>query len=375
MAIHQIKDVKHLEELTGYQIPDNEKEAISKIIEKMPVRLTDHIIELCKKSPALIKQYMPDIEEIAINGHEKPWVGIMDTGLHGVERMYIDRCIIMPINQCFSYCRFCFRKFYDKRIQRSMSRQEIDKAIEYVKNDNRLKGVLITGGDPFLDPRKLEYIIKNLRKIDHVQDIRIGTRMLTANPEQLSNSLVRMLRKYHNFKNYKPIEVAVHFNHPDELTDATQKAIIKLTNSSIRVYNQTCLLKGVNDNPIILEELFRKLRLLGVELYYMFHCMPVQGVDHLRTSIEKGLEIKRYFRGGNATGRINPTFVVATKIGKVEIGVDGYTEKRDGRHLWIKTPYKVETYKSINPEFELPKDICRINDDGYISIKYEDGID
>lgn len=368
-----MKTVEQLEKLTGIKVAQNQRGQIQKVLDKCPVRLTDFLVKLTKKSPAIARQFLPNIRELEKAGYEKPWVGVMNTGIYGLERMYIDRCIIMPFNQCPSYCRFCFRKFYERIAQKPMSYEDIDKALAYIKKDKRLKGVLITGGDPLLDLKRLEYIMKNLREIDHIQDIRIGTRSLMYDPKRITDDFVKMLLKYHDWDNMKPVEIATHFNHPDELTLECKKAILRITKSSIRLYNQAVLLKGVNDDELILLDLFRKLRLLGVELYYLFHCIPVEGVQYLRTTIQKGLDIKKYFRGGFATGRINPTYVIATKIGKVEIGVDSYIEKREGKSVWIKTPYKVKTYKSVCPDFEPPKDICKVDKDGFISIKYLDG--
>ena len=373
MSIHHIKSVEELEKVTGKKVAQNQRDKFQEILDRCPVCLTDFLINLVKKSPEIALQFLPNIKELEQTGYEKPWVGVMDTGIHGLERMYIDRCIIMPFNQCPSYCRFCFRKFYERRSEKPMSYEDIDKALAYIKKDKRLKGILITGGDPLLDLKRLEYIMNNLRKIDHIQDIRIGTRSLMYDPKRITDDFVKLLLKYHDLENMKPIEIATHFNHPDELTPESIKAISKLTKASIRLYNQAVLLKNVNDDPAILIDLFRKLRLLGVELYYLFHCIPVEGTQYLRTSIQRGLEIKKYFRGGFATGRINPTYVIATKIGKVEIGVDGFIEKRIGQYVWIKTPYKVETYKSVFKDFEPPKDICKVDSDGFISIKYLDG--
>lgn len=341
----------------------------------MPVRLTDYLLKLSKSSPAVAKQFLPSTRELEENGSIKPFSGVMKTGIEGLERMYLDRCIIMPLNQCPAYCRFCFRKFYEKKSSTAMSYENIDKALTYIKKDARLKGVLITGGDPLMDAKRLEYIIKNLRKIAHIGDIRIGTRSPMFDPERITDDLVKMLLKYHDFKQMKPIEIAVHFNHPDEITPESINAITKLTNSPIKVYNQSVLLKGINDDPKILENLFRKLHFLGVEIYCLYHCDPVKGTAHFRTSIEKGIEIKKYLRGGNATGRINPAYIVDTQIGKVEIGVDSTIEKRKGDYVWIKTPYKLSTYKSVDPSFKLPEGQCKIDKQGYISIKYLDGKD
>ena len=372
MSIRQIKTIEELEKLTGKKFPKNERESITKILETMPVRLTDYLLELSKSSPAVAAQFLPNINELKEDGLKKPFSGVMKTGIPGLERMYIDRCIIMPSSQCPAYCRFCFRKFYLETVAMPMNYINIDRAIEYIKNDERLKGVLITGGDPLMDLKRLEYIIKNLRKIDHVQDIRIGTRSPMFDPERIDDDLVNMLLKYHDFEKMKPIEIAVHFNHSDEITKQSIAAVTKLTASPIQVYNQTVLLKGINDDPEILMDLFRKLHLLGVEIYCLYHCDPLNGIKHFRTSIQKGIEIKKYFRGGNATGRINPAYIIDTQIGKVEIGVDAHIEKREGDFVWIKTPYKLSTYTSVYKDFKLPAGQCKLDKDGYISIKYLD---
>ncbi len=332
----------------------------------MPARLTGYLENLCRKSPALARQFLPDVRELDARGALKPWTGVLTTGIPGVERMYLDRCIIMPFNQCPAYCRFCFRKYYDKQNPVAMSFSQLDRAIDYVQSDQRLKSVLITGGDPLMDLKRLEYLLIGLRKIPHIQDIRIGTRSIMYDPGRITGALVKMLLKYHDLEKSRPIEIATHFNHPDELTPESIKAITRLTHSSIRLYNQTVLLKSINEDPQTLLILFRQLRLLGVEIYYLFHCEPVKGISHFRTTIEKGLEIKKYLRE-QAAGRLNPAYIVSTSIGKVEIGVDGYMEEQDGDSVWIKTPYHLSTFRSVNPDFQLPPGLCRLDEKGLIS--------
>lgn len=379
MPFHQPKSVTELQKITGRKVAPKERARLQKVLDEHPVRLTNFLIKLMKKSPAIARQFLPDARELNPIGCEKPWVGLLDTGVPGLERMYLDRCIIMPFNQCPAYCRFCFRKFYEKRVERPVNFAELDQALAYVKNDERLTGILITGGDPLLDPKRLKYLLKNLREIKHVRDIRIGTRSLMYDPQRVTDKILRLILKYHRPEKMQPVEIATHFNHPDELSAEAKKVILKIAKSSIKLYNQTVLLKGINDDPLVLAELFQKLRLLGVEIYYLFHCNPVRGIGHLRTSIQKGIEIKKYFRGGQATGRINPAYVVDTLLGKVEIGVDGQIERRKkekgGNYVWIKTPYRLETYRSVLPGFTLPAGVCKINSDGYISVRYLDGED
>ncbi len=372
MALRPIRNTEELEKFTGKKTPKSQQEKITKVINTMPVRFTDYLLKLSKKSKAVAKQFMPDANELEDNGCEKPFEGVMKTGIEGLERMYIDRCIIMPINQCPAYCRFCFRKFYEKTSAPAMSYENMKKAFAYIKKDKRLKEVLITGGDPLMDLNRLEYILQNLREIPHIQDIRIGTRSPMFDPERITTDLVNMLLKYHDLEKMKPIELATHFNHPDEITPESIAAITKFSKSPIKIYNQSVLLKDINDDPKILEDLFRKLHLLGVEIYCLYHCDPLKGTKHFRTSIQKGIEIKKYLRGGNATGRINPAYIIDTQIGKVEIGVDSHIERKEGEYVWIKTPYKLNTYKSVCPNFKLPKDMCTVDKEGYISVKYLD---
>jgi len=343
-----------------------------KVFKQMPVKLTRHLFDLCQKNPALQAQFLPDIRELAREGEPKTWVGLINTGIKGLERMYGNRCIILLNNDCPAYCRFCFRKFYDKAAPHSLSHQEIDLIADYISNDGRLKSVLITGGDPLLAPEQLEYTLKKLRKIPHIGPLRIGTRSLLFQPEIITARLIGCLRKYHDPAHGKPIEIATHFNHSAELSPQTITAVGRLTGASFRLYNQTVLLKGVNDDPEVLLQLFEQLNNFCIETYYLFHCEPVKGIGHLRTSIAKGLEIKKYLRE-NGSGRANPAYLISTRIGKVEIGVDGEIVGRTGQYLWIKTPYHLDTYQKIDPAFQLPPGLCKIDSNGYIIIKYLDG--
>jgi lysine 2,3-aminomutase len=139
------------------------------------------------------------------------------------------------------------------------------------------------------------------------------------------------------------------------------------------VYNQTVLLKGVNDRVGTLEALFRGLHERGVESYYLFHCEPLLGAAHFRTSIEKGLRLREALRA-RASGRIIPRYMVCTQLGKVELGVDGWITEREGEACWIRTPYRLETYRSVLQDFVLPQ-FARENSEGFIEVRYLDGSD
>jgi len=296
--------------------------------------------KLIKKSPAVARQFLA-CKKVDESGDEVTFQGIYKTGIPCLERMYSDRVAIKLTNKCPAYCVFCFRKWSKLKLTEP-TLKDLDRTIAYIKKDKRLSGVLITGGDPLLESAKLEYLIKRLRQIPHVSDIRVGTRAPLTAPELVTAKLIALLKRHH-------VEVGVHFNHPDELTTSSRAALLKLTKAGIRVYNQSVLLKGVNDSGPVLEKLFRELRGLGVEIYALYHCDPVKGIGYLRTTIEKGLEIKRYLRA-HVSGRINPAYIVDTLIGKIEIGVDGTIEKREGKYVWIRTPYRSAPIKYLDGE-------------------------
>jgi len=370
MIAYQIKNAKQLEKITGIKVSEERK--INLVIKRYPVKLTQHLLKLIRKSEAIRKQFIPTVLELDSEGITRPWEGKINTGIFGLERMYKDRCIIMPVAQCPAYCRHCVRKDYIKRFRRAMSYEEIDKALEYIKKHEEIKEVLITGGDPLMDLKRLEYIISGLRKIDHVDVIRIGTRSIMYDPERISEELISMLKRYNFPEEGKPIEISPQFNHPDELTKESIEACRKLIRAGIKLYNQTVLLKGINDNPKILAKLFRKLRNIGVELHYLYHCAPVEGVKHFRTSIQKGIEIKRWFRGGNLSGRCNPQYIVLLPVGKWEPLIDGEILGKKEGYVIIKSPYRMEDFKRIDPAFKLPEG-CYLDKEGFIICEYLDG--
>lgn len=354
-------------------IPAADREQLQKVMEIFPVRLTQHLLKVIKMSPQVARQFLPAVEELEFAGSLRPFTGVTETGIAGVLRMYIDRCVIMPVQQCPAYCRFCFRKDYMTRSNPTMTASDINLALNYVQNDAYIKDILVTGGDPLLNLKKLKQLLDGLRKIKRIEVIRIATRSLSYEPSLLSAEVISFLRKYHSYMDGKPVEIGTHFNHPDEITEEAKEALARCIERGIRVYNQGVLLKGINDDSEIIEELYRRLRGLGVEAYFLTHCMPVKGGQYFRTLVQKGLDIKKDLRG-LATGRINPTYIVPTKIGKVEIGVDGRVLKKSGKYLWIETPYRKDIYEKSFPGFTVPKD-CYVNPSGYMVARYLDGTD
>lgn len=213
------------------------------------------------------------------------------------------------------YCRHCTRRRFAGQKDMGVPRDRIDAAIEYIRKSPEVRDVLLSGGDCLLvSDELLEYIIKELRNIPHVEIIRLGTRTPVVLPQRITENLVNMLKKYH------PIWLNTHFNHSKEITPESIEACRKLADAGIPLGNQSVLLKGVNDCPHIMKELVHKLVKIRVRPYYIYQCDLSMGIEHFRTKVSKGIEIIEALRG-HTSGYAVPTFVVDAPGGGGKIPV------------------------------------------------------
>jgi lysine 2,3-aminomutase len=295
-----ITSAKVLSEKFG--IPLEELEAVAR---KFKIRITPYYFSLIKrKDDPIYKQVVPDIRELENNDlFEDPLAEDKDSPVNNIVHRYPDRCLFLVSPVCASYCRFCTRsrKVGDPN---KIDMKFIDEGIEYIRQHTEIRDVVISGGDPLLlEDSKIEYILKNLRAITHIEILRIGTRTPCMLPQRITPNLVRMLKKYH------PLFMNVHFNHPDELTTLAMKALGRLADAGIPLGNQTVLLKGVNDDPEVMKLLMQKLLRARVKPYYIYQADMVDRTEHLRTSVQKGLEIIEKLRGWTS-GMAVPHFVI-----------------------------------------------------------------
>lgn len=217
---------------------------------------------------------------------------------------YSDRVLFLVTDICSVYCRFCTRKHFTGQDQAFIRKDEYEKALSYIASHSGIREVILSGGDPLtLSDAHLEKVITDLRRIEHVEIIRVGTRMPVVAPMRVTDSLVKILRQG------APVFLMSHFNHPRELTAEAAEALTKLVDGGIPVMNQMVLLNGVNNHPAIVQALSRRLLYLRVKPYYMFQCDPSIGTDHLRTSIDDSLEIQREL-WGHLSGLAMPTYAV-----------------------------------------------------------------
>ena len=205
---------------------------------------------------------------------------------------YSDRVLFLVTDICSVYCRYCTRKHFTGQDQAFIKANEYEQALQYIQSHTGIREVILSGGDPLtLSDAQLERVLSDLREIEHVEIIRIGTRMPVVCPMRVTPALAKMIRQY------APVFLMTHFNHPRELTLEAKTALDNLVDHGIPVMNQMVLLNGVNNHPAIVQALSRRLLYLRVKPYYMFQCDPSEGTDHLRTSIEDSMQIQRELWG------------------------------------------------------------------------------
>jgi lysine 2,3-aminomutase len=214
---------------------------------------------------------------------------------------YPDRVLFLVTDICSVYCRYCTRKHFTGQEQAFIKNNEYEEAMSYIKSRPGIREVILSGGDPLtISDAQLDRTLFDLRKIEHVEIIRVGSRMPVVCPMRVSEDLVKILKKH------KPVFLMSHFNHPREITEEAAEAVERFVDNGIPVMNQMVLLNGVNNHPAIVQALSRRLLYLRAKPYYMFQCDPSRGTDHLRTSIEDSLEIQKEL-WGNLSGLAMPT--------------------------------------------------------------------
>ena len=227
-----------------------------------------------------------------------------DSPVHGLTHRYPDRVLFLVTDQCSMYCRHCTRRRFAGQNDTSVPTSQVDACLDYIRRHPEVRDVLLSGGDALLiSNEKLEYIISELRKIDHVEIVRIGSRTPVVMPQRITPELVNMLKKYH------PIWLNTHFNHPSEITKESAEACARLADAGIPLGNQTVLLAGVNDCVHVMTDLVHELVKIRVRPYYIYQCDLSQGLEHFRTPVSKGIEIIEGLRG-HTSGYCVPTFVV-----------------------------------------------------------------
>jgi len=284
---------------------DADVDAINEVRKVYPMRIPRYYYNLIQeKNDPIWNQSVPTIKEIQdTDAEEDPLHEDEDSPVPRLTHRYPDRVLFLITDRCPMYCRFCTRKRMVGRAS-DVSEKTIAMGLDYISKHAEIRDVLLSGGDPLMvSDNKLEHIVSSLRSIPHVEIIRIGTKFPCVLPSRITDELCNMLKKYH------PVYLNTHFNHPREVTPEAKAACERLANAGIPVGCQTVLMKGVNDDPVIIKELMHKLLLMRVRPYYLYQTDLTRGTNHFRARVEVGIQIIQALRG-HTTGFAVPQFVI-----------------------------------------------------------------
>ena len=345
---NRIKDLTQLDHII--RLTEDERTAIERHQGALPVGITPYYASLLNENdpqqPLRRTVVMVNDEYRVTPGEaDDPLAEDADGPVPGIVHRYPDRVLFLITGMCPVYCRYCTRS---RMVGNPGGEYRFDtvqwqKAIDYVAATPAIRDVLISGGDPLvLSDDKLEWLLSRLRRIPHVEFLRIGTKVPAALPQRITPALVRMLKQFH------PLWMSLHFTHPDELTPAVSRACNRLADAGIPLGSQSVLLAGINDDVDTLKCLFLRLLQLRVRPYYLYQCDPVSGSAHFRVPVAKGLEIMRGLRG-HITGYAVPTYVIDLPGGGGKIPlVPDYSAGREGDDLLL-TNFEGRTYRYPDP--------------------------
>ncbi|MFV8827317.1 KamA family radical SAM protein [Alkalihalobacterium sp. APHAB7] len=272
------------------QIPKEEREKLKQITDKFVFRVNEYYLSLIdwnNPNDPIRKLVIPNENELDEYGRWDASDEDTNYAVPGCQHKYKTTALLICSEVCGAYCRYCFRKrLFRNDVKEAMS--DVDPGLEYIANTPEINNVLLTGGDPLiLATKKLRYILEKLRAIDHVKIIRIGSKLPVFNPMRIyeDEELLNLIREFSTPE--KRIYIMAHINHPVEITDEARKGFQALHDAGAIVVNQTPVLRGINDDPVVLGELLDKLSWAGVTPYYFFVNRPVAGNKDFVLSLEE----------------------------------------------------------------------------------------
>ncbi|HZK88157.1 MAG TPA: lysine 2,3-aminomutase [Anaerovoracaceae bacterium] len=336
-------------------LTDQEKKDIEKVMDGFRVGITPYYASLMDpddpRCPVRM-QAVPTLAETLRGDADMldPLHEDEDSPAPGLTHRYPDRVLFLITDQCSMYCRHCTRRRLAGENDGARSREDIDKCIEYIRNTPQVRDVLLSGGDCLcVSDEVLEYILTELRKIPHVEIIRLGSRTPVVMPQRITDELCAMLKKFH------PVWLNTHFNHIKEMTPEAEEALRKLADAGIPLGNQSVLLRGVNDCPHIMRELVHALVKNRVRPYYIYQCDLSLGIEHFRTPVSAGIAIIEALRG-HTSGYAVPTFVVDAPGGGGKIPVMP-------QYLISQSPGKVilRNYEGVITTYTEPENLKKLD--------------
>lgn len=289
-------------------LTDDEIHAVANL--RLPLSITPYYASLLQPddpTQSLRRSVVPVSRELIVSPGESadPLHEEADSPAPGLVHRYPDRVLFLVTNFCSTNCRYCTRsRIVGKRSRCGLGMEQWEKALAYIEQQPEIRDVLLSGGDPLTLPdTRLHWLLTRLRRIPHVEVIRIGTKTPMVLPQRITPALVRMLKRFH------PLWLSIHCTHPGELTPEAITACNRLANAGIPLGSQTVLLAGINDDAAVMTKLMQGLMRVRVKPYYLYQCDPIVGSAHFRTPVQKGLAIYEAMRG-HTSGYAVPTYVI-----------------------------------------------------------------
>ena len=342
----QLKNrITSLEQLENYlALTPEERDGCRLTQNKLSLAITPYFFNLIDPhdpEDPLRKQVVPRIDEMHTTPEERldPIGEEADKVVDGIVHRYPDRVLFLVTDRCAAYCRYCTRSRLVSNAQDYNFHPKLESSLNYIRTHPEIRDVLLSGGDPLLlSDSKLDYLLSELRKIPHVEFIRIGSRIPVFLPQRITPALCEILKKQ------GPIWLNIHVNHPNECSMELHNACERLSFAGVPLGNQSVLIRGVNDDVNTMRSLIHRLLMIRVRPYYLYQCDLITGSSHLRTNVQKGIEIIRSLRG-HTTGYAIPQFVIDAPGGggKIPLNPD-YVKKVTSTEI-IMSNFQGEEYR------------------------------
>jgi lysine 2,3-aminomutase len=350
---HRLQTLAQLERVLA--LSDAEREALSGTGSLLPTGVTPYYLSLVAAEDPRdpLRKTMIPLPGEWLRGPGEADDPLGEDGhmpVPGVVHRYPDRVLFLVLDFCSTYCRYCTRSRVVGHGEILPSEERLEAAIDYIARTPTIRDVLLSGGDPLaLSDERLDWILTRLRRIPHLEFLRLGTKMPAVLPQRITPQLVRMLRKHH------PFWMSLHFIHPAECTPEAYQACARLADAGIPLGSQTVLLRDVNDDAETMRRLVHHLLRMRVRPYYLYQCDPISGSAHFRTPVSKGLEIIAALRGFTS-GYAVPTYVIDAPGGGGKISLQPQAiVGRDGDDLLLRNyEGRVFRYHDPQPASELP---------------------
>ncbi len=316
---NRLTDLEDLEE--RMELSEEEREGCLLARNKLSMAITPYFFNLLDREDPecpIRRQVIPRADELRVSPEEllDPVGEEGSMAVDGLVHRYPDRCLFLVTNVCAAYCRYCTRSRLVSNAQGYDFHPNFENALKYIEEHEEIRDVLLSGGDPLLlSDKKLDYLLGRLREIEHVEFIRIGSRIPVFMPQRVTPELQEVFRRH------GPVWMSIHVNHPRECTEELYEATEKLTMAGVPLGNQSVLLRGVNDDVETMKSLVHRLLMMRVRPYYLYQADLITGSRHFRTDVRKGIEIVKSLRG-HSTGYAVPQFVIDAPGGGGKIPIN-----------------------------------------------------